>query len=154
MLRLWLVCVLTGMPVAATAQIFECTNAAGGKQYSSFCPPGTVQQRQIAKGSEATGESPSANPAAPAKSRELQDAEFKQRMLERQEADIKAAQSKAQADEFDRNCLEARVQLQAVLDGQRMVRFDPVTGERIQFGDAERTSEAERQRTAISRWCQ
>ena len=34
-----------------------------------------------------------------------------------------------------------------------MLRFDPVTGERIQFGDEERADEAERQRKAISVWC-
>ena len=30
----------------ATAQVFECTNAVGVKEYSRYCPPGTVQQRQ------------------------------------------------------------------------------------------------------------
>ena len=83
----------------------------------------------------------------------MQDAEFRKRTLERQEAETKAAQDKAQADEFARNCVEARTQLRAVEEGQRMQRFDPVTGERIQFGDDERVEEAERQRRAIAQWC-
>ncbi len=142
---------------AAAAQVFECVDAGGVKQYAQFCPPGTVLQRQITKGNESSVEAGAANPAgaggAAPKSIEAQDVEFRKRMLERQEAETKAAQEKAQAEEFERNCVEARAQLKAVVDGQRMLRFDPVTGERIQFGDEERADEAERQRKAIAQWC-
>ena len=137
-------------PVAA-AQVFECTNAAGVKEYADFCAPGTVQRRQVGK-----VESGAAAPAATApaaKSSELQDAEFRQRTLERQEAETKAEQEKAKADEFERNCVEARGQLQAVLDGQRLQRFDPVTGERIQYTDQDRAEAVERLRKAITQWC-
>jgi hypothetical protein len=34
-----------------------------------------------------------------------------------------------------------------------LMRFDPATGERINFGDAERSDEVERQRKAVSVWC-
>ena len=132
-------------PVAA-AQVFECTNAAGVKEYADFCAPGTVQRRQVGK-----VESGAAAPAA--KSSELQDAEFRQRTLERQVAQTKAEQEKARADEFERNCVEARGQLQAVLDGRRLQRFDPVTGERIQYTDQDRAEAVERLRKAITQWC-
>lgn len=155
MWRPLLVCVLTMLAPAAAAQAFECVDAGGIRQYAQFCPPGTVQQRQIGKEGDASGGA--ANPggaagAAP-KTIEMQDVEFRKRMLERQEAETKAAQEQAQAEEFERNCVEARAQLQAVLDGQRMERVDPVTGERIRFGDDERADEAERQRKAIAQWC-
>ena len=140
----------------ASAQVFECTNAKGAKEFANFCAPGTVQQRQIGKSSE-SGEPGAASPPAagsPApKTIEMQDVEFRKRTLERQEAETKAVQDKAQAEEFARNCIEARTQLRAVEEGQRMQRFDPVTGERIQFGDDERVEEAERQRRAMSQWC-
>ena len=148
MWRSILVCVLAMLAPAAAAQVFECVDAKGVKQYTQFCPPGTVQQRPITKGSESSGEAG----AAP-KSVEAQDLEFKKRALERQDAETKAAQDKTQAEEFVRNCVEARAQLKAVLDGMRMERVDPATGERMQFGDAERADEADRQRKAIAQWC-
>jgi hypothetical protein len=157
MWRLIPVCVLTTVASTAAAQVYECTNAKGVKEFAQFCPPGTVQQRQVGKSGDSGGDAGAVNPAgagSPApKSIEVQDVEFKQRMLERQEAETKAAQEKERADESERNCAEARAQLQAVLDGQRLERFDPATGERIRLGDDERADEAERQRQAVTRWC-
>ncbi len=140
----------------AGAQVFECTNARGVKEFAQFCPPGTVQQRQLGKSGEGAVEAGAAvTPAAPAapKSTETQEAEFRKRLLERQEAETKAAQEKSQAEEAARNCLQARAQLQALQDGQRITQFDAATGERVQLGDAERAEEAARQRVTIERWC-
>ncbi|MCX7136336.1 MAG: DUF4124 domain-containing protein [Proteobacteria bacterium] len=138
----------------AAAQVYECTNARGVKEFAQFCPPGTVQQRQVTKGSESAGANPSGGASAPApKTIEAQDVEFKKRVLERQEAETKAAQEKEKAGDFERNCIEARAQLKAVEDGMRMERIDPATGERIQFGDSERAEEADRQRRAVAQWC-
>lgn len=142
-----LACVLTASATVATAQVFECTNAAGAKEYSRYCPPGTVQQRQITKSE------PGADAGGAPKSIETQGAEFKLRALERQEAEQKAAQELAKAEEFERNCIEARTGLQAVQDGQRLQRFDPATGERLNYTDEERAEAAERQRKAIVQWC-
>lgn len=156
MWRLLAVMAMATVGNTASAQVFECTNSKGAKEFANFCPPGTSQQRQIGKSVEGAepGAAAPAGASAPApKTIEMQDAEFRKRTLERQEAETKAAQDKAQADEFARNCVEARTQLRAVEEGQRMQRFDPVTGERIQFGDDERVEEAERQRRAIAQWC-
>lgn len=140
------------LAATSTAQVFECTNDKGVKEFAQFCPPGTVQQRQI--GREADSGGGSARPAgAEPKSLQVQEVEFRKRLLERQEAEAKAAQEKAQAEEYERNCVEARAQLKLVQDGQRMLRFDPATGERVQFGDAERADEADRQRKAVEQWC-
>jgi len=148
MWKVLLVYALTAIAPAATAQVFECTNAAGAKEYSRYCPPGTVQQRQITK----SGEAGSDAGGAP-KSIETQGAEFRLRALERQEAETKAAQESARAEEFERNCIEARTGLQAVQGGQRLQRFDPATGERLNYTDEERAEAAERQRKAIVLWC-
>lgn len=147
---LWIGVLAVLAPVAA-AQVLECTNAKGEKEFAQFCPPGTIQQRQVVKDSDAAGGTPAAG-AAP-KTIEMQEVEFKKRLLERQEAEAKAEKDKAQAEENERNCIEARAQLKAATEGQRMQRFDPVTGERVQFGDAERADEIERQRKAVERWC-
>ena len=150
MSRLLLASVLMMFASAAAAQAFECVDARGNKQYMQFCPPGTVQQRQVdGTGSGTTGP---ASTTAP-KSIDAQDVEFRKRELERREAATKAAQEAAKAEEFERYCVEARSQLQLVEEGQRMQRYDPVTGERIQFGDDERAADAERQRKDIAQWC-
>ncbi len=152
MSRPLLVSVLMMFASAAAAQVFECADAKGVKQYARFCPPGTVQQRQVVK--EGDGSAAAASPAGAApKTLEAQDAEFRKRELERREAAIKTAQDKAEAEESERNCLDARSQLQTAEEGLRMQRFDPATGERIQFGDDERAEETERQRKAIALWC-
>jgi hypothetical protein len=151
MSRFLLGSVLTMLASATAAQVFECVDAKGARQYAQFCPPGTVQQRQVeGTGSGATGP---VSPATAPKSIDAQDVEFRKRELERREADTKAAQEAAKAEEFERNCIEARGELKSVEEGRRMQRYDPVTGERIQFGDDERAAEAERQRKAIAQWC-
>ena len=152
MLRLCFFCAAGLMAGVASAQVFECINAKGVKEYAQFCPPGTVQQREVLK--ERSGaEEPSGTSREPPKSIEARDVEFRKRLLERQEAEAKAAQEKTQAEEAERNCNEARNQLKALQDGQRMTRIDPVTGERVNFGDEERADDAERQRKAMSEWC-
>ena len=148
MWKAFLACALTVIAPVATAQVFECTNTAGAKEYSRYCPPGTVQQRQITKSSESGSDAGGAP-----KSIETQGAEFRLRALERQEAETKSAQESAKAEEFERNCIEARTGLQAVQDGQRLQRFDPATGERLNYTDEERAEAAERQRKAVALWC-
>jgi hypothetical protein len=155
--------VLTMCAGAATAQVFECTNARGVKEFAQFCPPGTVQQRQIGKsgvsiGGDAAVPAPvpadAAAGAVPAAPKPVDaEAEFRKRMNERQEAEAKAAKEKAQAEEGEQNCLQARAQLQALQDGQRISRFDPATGERIVLGDDDRTEEIARQQSTVDRWC-
>ena len=148
MWKAFLACALTVIAPVATAQVFECTNTAGAKEYSRYCPPGTVQQRQITKSSESGSDAGGAP-----KSIETQGAEFRLRALERQAAETKSAQESAKAEEFERNCIEARTGLQAVQDGQRLQRFDPATGERLNYTDEERAEAAERQRKAVALWC-
>jgi len=109
-----------------------------------------VQQRPV-EGTRSGATGPAGGGTS--KSIDVQDVEFRKRELERREAATKAAQESAKTEEFERNCTEARAQLQMIEDGQRMVRFDPVTGERIAYGDAERAEEAERWRKAVAQWC-
>ena len=135
----------------ATAQIYECTNARGAKEYAQSCPPGTVKQRQVVEGG--TTGAPAAGGAAQPKTVDQQEVEFRKRLLERQEAEAKEAQEKARAEEAERNCTAARSTLRAVQEGQRISRVDPDSGEIIRFGDEERATETERQLKQIERWC-
>ena len=156
-MKLVLVCAAALVAGAASAQVFECTNAKGVREYAHFCPPDTVQQRQILKeserGADTGAESARGASGGAPKSIEAQDVEYRKRLLERQEAEAKAAQEKTQGEEAARNCSEARGLLKALEEGQRMTRVDPDTGERVNFGDEERAEEAERSRKAVSQWC-
>ena len=146
--RLLLSCAAVMAAAHASAQIYECSDAAGFKQYAQFCPLGTVKQRLIFSGG--AGAAPGAGTA---ESIELQDAQFRKRMQERQQAEAKAEQDKNEAAEALRNCTDARGRLRALDEGQRMSRIDPVTGERVQFGDEERAADAQQQRKAVEQWC-
>ena len=145
-------CACIGIASSAGAQIYECTSAAGVKEYAQFCPAGTVQRRQITKAGD-SGNDGGAAPGSTQKSIAVQDAEYRQRLLERQEAEKQAATEQGRAEEFDRNCIEARTQLKAVQDGQRLQRFDPATGERLVYTEEDRVEVAESQRKAIAQWC-
>ena len=142
---------LMALATVAAAQIYECTNAKGGKEYAQSCPPGTIKQRQVVEGG-ATG-APAAGAAGQPKAIDQQEIEFRKRLLERQEAEAKEAQEKARAEEAERNCSAVRSTLKALQEGQRMSRVDPDSGEIIRFGDEERAAETERQLKQIERWC-
>lgn len=132
---------------AAAAQVFECVDARGAREYAQVCPAGTVRQRQLQRGDDVPP------PPAEGKSAAQLDAEFRQRQAEREAAAAKAAEERTQRETAERNCLQARAQLKALNEGQRMQRIDPVTGERIFLGDAERAADAVQQQKLIDQWC-
>jgi hypothetical protein len=135
------------VPLTASAQIYECTDARGARQFAQICPAGTARQREVVRGDEIPAAAPESKSSA------QQDAEFRKRLQERQDAEAKAAEIRGKAEEAARNCSMARIQLRALLEGQRMQRLDPDTGERINLGDEERAADAERQQKLVEQWC-
>ena len=136
---------------AAAGQIFECVDANGKKEYAQVCPPGTVKETKWTKGGGA-GSSP--GKAAPAtKSLTEQDAAFRKRAAERQEAEAKAEKEKTDSQNSQRACEDARAQLKQLEDGLRIARTDPNTGERSFLEDKDRPAEIARAREAVSSWC-
>jgi hypothetical protein len=131
----------------ASAQIYECTDARGAREFAQTCPAGTVKQRQLQRADEPPAAAPDA------KSPAIVEMEFKKRMQERQDAAVKAAEDSAKSEEAERNCTQARIQLKSLLEGQRMQRIDPATGDRINLGDDERAADAERQQKLVEQWC-
>ena len=130
----------------AYAQIYECSNARGLKQYAQFCPAGTVNQRLVFTGGPVTA-------AGGSGSLELQAAQFRRRAQEREEAEAKAEKARSEAVYALHNCIEARGRLRGLEEGQRFSREDAITGERIQFSDEERLADVRRQRTTAEQWC-
>ncbi len=149
-LRWTLAGTLALIAASASAQVYECTDAQGAKQYSQQCPPGTVKERLVTKGG--AGGTSSSSPA-PAKSLEKQNAEFRKRQTERAEADAKQAKEQADAADAKRNCDDARGQLMGLESGQRIARIDPKTGERVFMDDDQRAIEIGRMRKSVEHWC-
>ena len=133
----------------ALGQIMECIDAKGGKTLAQFCPPGTV--KEIKRGGGPTGGSAPA--AAAPKSLAEQDAAFKKRNLERQEAEAKGEKEKADAKIAERNCNDARGQLRQLQDGSRISRTDPNTGERIVLEEKDRPAEMANAQKSVDTWC-
>jgi len=86
----------------ATAQILECVDAKGKKEYAQICPPGTVKATKLMKGGGAASGAGTA-PVPAAKSLAERDAEFRKRNLERQETEAKAEKEKAESKDAERH---------------------------------------------------
>jgi hypothetical protein len=142
-------CLLLLTAGAAIGQIMECVDAKGTKTFAQYCPPGTVTESKLMK----SGASGGPTSTTPAKSLAERDAEFKKRTLERQEAETKAEKEKSEARDNERNCLDARSQLRAIQDGQRIMRVDPKTGERTVLDDNDRPAELANAQKAVDQWC-
>jgi hypothetical protein len=133
----------------ASGQIIECIDAKGAKTLAQFCPPGTVKENKRSAGGISTG-----GAAAPAaKSLSEQDAAFRKRTLERQEAEAKGEKEKAEAGVAARNCNDARAQLKQLQDGQRVSKIDPNSGERSFLEDKDRPGEIANAQKAVDGWC-
>ena len=153
MKRLLISCVAMLLAGHATAQVLECVDAKGKKEYAQTCPPGTVKETKLMKsGGDAAGAG-TAKPAPAAKSLAERDAEFRKRSLERQETEAKADKEKAESKEAERNCNDARAQLKQLQDGMRIARIDPKTGERAFLEDKDRPAEIASAQKAVDSWC-
>lgn len=146
-------CALLLAASAATAQVMECFDAKGTKTIAQFCPSGTVRENKMMKGGAGPGPASGSTSAAPAKSLAERDAEFKKRALERQETEKKDEKAQTDSKEKERNCLDARAQLRALEDGQRISRTDPKTGERIVLEDKDRPNEIAGAQKSVDAWC-
>ena len=74
--------------------------------------------------------------AAPQKPLSEQDAAFRKRLTEKQEAEAKGEKKAAQDAQRLRACEDARAYLKNLQAGNRIVKTDPATGERVFLEDA------------------
>lgn len=145
--RLLLAVSLLAATAAAHGQVNKCLDASGKVVgYGSQCPPGTRQ--------ETTGirNAPSA-PASSSRSIAEQEAEFRKRQIEKQDAQAKAEKSAARQEERARACDSARSYLKTLQSGIRVARTDPNTGERVFLGDDDRAREMTSAQRAVDESC-
>ena len=153
MKRLLTGCAALLLAGAAAGQIMECVDAKGNKEYAQTCPPGTVKENKLMKGGTGGSSSSTGASAPAAKSTAERDVEFRKRNMERREAEAKAEKAKAESRDAERNCNNARSQLKALQDGQRISRFDASTGSRSYFSDEDRAAEIVNAQKAVNGWC-
>lgn len=144
---------------AAHGQLMKCIGKDGRVEYANQCPAGSKEQ--------ATGiRSGSASPSTPSDSAEPQkgkpeaqkslaerDAEFRKRRIEKQEAEAKNAKKTAEDEQRKRACDDARAYLKNLEARNRVVKFDPKTGERVYLEEAQYASETAAAQRSIEANC-
>jgi len=128
---IFLACLASG----AQAQILECVDAEGRKEFAAVCPPGTVSQKPF-RPRGAAGDAT----AAPQDWQE-QERAFQQRRLQREAAEADAQKKQRQEQAAERRCASARRAMEQLQSGRRLRWVDKATGERIVMTDAEHAAE-------------
>lgn len=144
------------VPVAATAQIYQWKDASGKVHYSDQPPPASAKQERtfVPRGLAPAPAATQAADAPPAEaSWQEQEAAFKQRQVEQEEARARQEKEDAAASERKRNCELAKGNLRNLQVGGRQVRFDAKTGDRAYLSDAELSQTLKDAQRAVEEWC-
>jgi hypothetical protein len=137
------------LSATAYGQLVKCTTKDGKVIYANSCPPDTTEQQiRSAPASSGAGAPPAAQ-----KSLAERDADFKKRMIEKQEMEQKEVKKLAEAQQKREACEGAQAYLKSLESGIRIQRTDPKTGERIYMEDEERASETVRARARVEQAC-
>ncbi len=155
-----LLLLMTGM---AFGQVYKWVDTNGETHYSDRPPTGNFKSESKLRSSgvvesPATGNSAGAaakagHAAAKPKTPAEQEAEFRKRQIEKEEADKKNQKKEAEAAQRHRNCEAARSYLKGLETGQRVAHVDPNTGERSYLDDKQRAAETERAKNQVASWC-
>jgi hypothetical protein len=136
------------LPAVAAAQIFECIDAAGKREFTQKCAPGTVRQREVAKTGAGNLTEGASQPQTSYKDEEFA---FRQRQIEREASESKA---KAAADEMARRCINAQSRLNSLENARRVTAgIDPQTGQTKYLDDNERVAMTAQARDAVANYC-
>lgn len=136
------------LSAVAYGQVLKCVSQDGRIEFASVCPPGTtVRQTGIRN-------DPGALPdASQQKSLAEREAEFRKRRAEGQESAAKAEKDAVLAAQRNRACEDARAYLKSLQAGNRIVRTDPKTGERVYLEDAGYAKEISAAQSSVSANC-
>ncbi len=140
------------LSAAAYGQLVKCVSKDGKVEYTRNCAPGSTEQPMGAK-SPASGPGAGAPASQAPKSLAERDADFKKRMIEKQEGEQKDAKKLAETQQRRESCENAQAYLKGLDSGVRITRTDPKTGERIFLDDAERATETARARARVAENC-
>jgi hypothetical protein len=154
MKRLLFAAVACAFAGSALAQQFKWVDKDGRTQYGDNPPPGVNATR-------IKGPSGAPAPSAPAASGKdvgkdgkplSPEAAFRKRQQEREEADKKDAEKRAQTEVKQKNCDSARQALAQLESGQRIGQIN-AQGERVYMEDDQRAKATQNAQKAVSDWC-
>jgi hypothetical protein len=146
MRRPFLFFLLLLIPLAAQAEIVKWVDDKGEIHYSDQPPANARKSQSLNIKNQPSASSPER------KSLPEQDMEFRQRRMEAEDADKKAAEEKKQAEIAKQNCAAARGNLKMLQDGMRLTKYNE-KGERVFLDDAERAKAIDEAQRAVSDWC-
>jgi hypothetical protein len=138
------------LSTAAHGQLMKCIGKDGKVEYANQCPPGSKEQTMGIKSAPPAAASDSAKPE---KSLAERDAEFRKRQIEKREAEAKDAKKTAENEQRKRACDNARAYLKNLEARNRVVKFDPKTGERIYLEEAQYASETAAAQRSVEANC-
>lgn len=141
-----LICLLTTAPVYA--ELYKWVDEKGGVHYSDQPGKGNVKtEKKLDIPSKASD-----TPAAPSKSWEERNVEFKKRQNATADAEAKQQKDAQEAKTKAENCAKAKTSLQTFESGQRVVTYDS-KGERVYLDDAQREKGLNDARKSVADWC-
>jgi hypothetical protein len=154
------------LSTAAHGQLVKCIGKDGKVEYANQCPPGSKEQATGIRSGSAPPSTPSDGEQAQKgkpegqkdkpdaqKSLAERDAEFRKRRIEMQEAEAKNAKKTAEDEQRKRACDDARAYLKNLEARNRVVKFDPKTGERVYLEEAQYASETAAAQRSIEANC-
>lgn len=135
------------------AGVSKWVDAEGKVHYSDQPPPPSAKSQKNLD-IQTVPSSPKATPDSMGGARSLAERELesRKRRVKAEEAAAKQAEEKKDAQRKQENCAQARNQLQALQEGQRIVRYDE-KGERVFLEDSARPQAIEEAKRAADSWC-
>lgn len=130
------------------AQVMECTDSLGRKEYSTTCPSGTVSQRELRS---RTNNQAGVVSDAPQSSYQDQEKAFQQRRIQRETAEDAEAQRLRQQKIAERDCASERRKMEQLQSGRRLRWVDKATRERTVMTEAEHEAEMVRVENELRR---
>ena len=127
------------------AQVMECMDSQGRKEYSTTCPSGTVSQKEVRiKAAAQPGPADS-----PTSSYQEQESAFQQRRIQR-EADENAAVQRQRLQQIaERECADARRKMDQLQSGIRLRWTDKATREHVIMTEADHEKEMKRMESVL-----
>jgi hypothetical protein len=153
MRQLLIIVSMLALATAAQAGITRWVDADGKVHYSDQPPPPTAKSQKSLN----LKSSPVLPQAAPdskggEKSLAEKDLESRKRRVQAEETAAKQAKDQEEAKSRKANCEQARNQLQALQEGQKISRFDE-KGDRIFLEDNDRALAIEEAKKTADSWC-
>lgn len=119
------------------AQILECVDSQGRKEFAASCPPGTVSQKEL----RARGASQQPASEVPQQDWQEQERAFQQRRLQRESAEADAEKKQRQQELVESRCAGLQRRMEQLQSGRRLRWVDRTTGERSVMTDDEHAAQ-------------